>query len=727
MAITAAMLKAIVNVEGTPEAQAKLFAFGGKVDEVGKKLGAGLAGAAKIAGEALLGIGVVAVAAGAALVAGLTWAVKGAMDLQDVLTQTVAVLKSTHGASGETAQSIRALALAFADTTRFSAELVQSSENILLTFTRIGKNLFPEATAAVLDFATAMHIELKQASIEVGKALNDPIHGLDNLRRMGVQFTDDQKKVIKALWDTGQTAAAQKLILGELEREFGGSAKAAGTTFAGQLDILKHHLEDAGKTVGTALLPALHDLVSWINTNIAPTFEKAAKWVSDFMTALSSKEAQKAFSDLSKAFGDLGTAIGGVITIFAPLGVHMSTAKDAAHSFSQMIEGVSGFIKTLAADITNAKPTILAIKAWMEEAGHSIKQAWQDMQPTLKTAWELIKQFGAFLRDTFAPAWKTLQDNMKPLKGLWDQLVTAITPAMPMLKLIGEIILGVVVVGLLLFIKTLGALAQGAALAFGIVATVVMMAITGFLRFLAQVTAVVQAVVAAWKWLSDLSNQIFGALISAIVGFFQNLYNMLVGHSIIPNMVAAIIAVFATLPGKVLAAIASLAGQLAGFFNNLAAQAFNWGLHIIQAIANGIMAGIGAAIQAATNVANAVKKILGHSKPEEGPLHDDDVWGLHMAENFARGLLAGSPLVRAAMDTMFAMMGNLNMSHSISGSMAAPVPSFSAGMGMGAPVIHNHIHCDGHPVYVDGRQLTDALGPHLAYAIRFATNSRRPT
>ena len=36
-------------------------------------------------------------------------------------------------------------------------EAIQNAQNMLLTFTNIGKNIFPQATQAVLDMATAMN------------------------------------------------------------------------------------------------------------------------------------------------------------------------------------------------------------------------------------------------------------------------------------------------------------------------------------------------------------------------------------------------------------------------------------------------------------------------------------------------------------------------------------------------------------------------------------------
>ena len=120
-------------------------------------------------------------------------------------------------------------------------EVIQSGENVLLTFKNIhnevgkGNDIFNQATKATLDFSVAMGKDLPSAAIMVGKALNDPIKGLTALGRAGVQFTKSQVAMIKKMVKAGDVAGAQKLILRELEDQFGGSAKAAGETLAGRI------------------------------------------------------------------------------------------------------------------------------------------------------------------------------------------------------------------------------------------------------------------------------------------------------------------------------------------------------------------------------------------------------------------------------------------------------------------------------------------------------------
>lgn len=54
------------------------------------------------------------------------------------------------------------------------------------------------------------------------------------------------------------------------------------------------------------------------------------------------------------------------------------------------------------------------------------------------------------------------------------------------------------------------------------------------------------------------------SLVTGVVDFFKNLFNRLVGNSIVPDMINAIVRFFVGLPGRVLSAIAGLAGDLGG-------------------------------------------------------------------------------------------------------------------------------------------------------------------
>src|SRR5512138_1876374 len=139
----------------------------------------------------------------------LAQSVGEAMSSQEALSQLDAVLKSTGGAAGVTRDQALGLATSLQKVTRFSDEAVLGGENMLLTFTSIGKEVFPRATQTILDMSTALKQDLQSSAIQLGKALNDPISGITALRRVGVQFTDEQEEMIKKMVEGGDLMKAQ--------------------------------------------------------------------------------------------------------------------------------------------------------------------------------------------------------------------------------------------------------------------------------------------------------------------------------------------------------------------------------------------------------------------------------------------------------------------------------------------------------------------------------------
>jgi hypothetical protein len=167
--------------------------------------------------------------------------------------QLEAVLKSTRQAAGVTKEELTAMASALQETTNFSDEAVIQGESLLLTFTRIGKEVFPEATQTMLDMSQAMGQDVKSSAIQLGKALNDPVEGLSALTRVGVTFTQQQQDQIKAMVEAGNLAGAQRAILAELNTEFGGSAAAAREAAGGTQDLAVAY-GDLQEAVGGLLL-----------------------------------------------------------------------------------------------------------------------------------------------------------------------------------------------------------------------------------------------------------------------------------------------------------------------------------------------------------------------------------------------------------------------------------------------------------------------------------------
>jgi hypothetical protein len=174
--------------------------------------------------------------------------------------QTNAVLKSTGGVANVTAKQVGDLSTAISAKTGIDDEQIQSSANLLLTFTKVrneagrGNDIFSQATRTITDMSVALGQTGKASAVQLGKALNDPIKGITALSRVGVSFTKQQKAQITTLVNSGQTLKAQKIILRELNTEFGGSAKAAATP----IDLLKTNINNLAESLGMMAAPTVN-------------------------------------------------------------------------------------------------------------------------------------------------------------------------------------------------------------------------------------------------------------------------------------------------------------------------------------------------------------------------------------------------------------------------------------------------------------------------------------
>ena len=191
----------------------------------------------------------------------LTSSIKAYNDQEIALAKLTSALKSTGRFSLETMDDMERFASTMQDTTGISDDLVNSAQAIMTTFTQISTKTFPEAINLAADMSKMFGQDLQQSVIQLGTALNDPIRGVGRLRRIGISFSEEQKKSIELFMEQNDIMGAQRVILDELQMEIGGTAKAMGETFAGQSDIMKASIvdlkEQIGELLGDALKPML--------------------------------------------------------------------------------------------------------------------------------------------------------------------------------------------------------------------------------------------------------------------------------------------------------------------------------------------------------------------------------------------------------------------------------------------------------------------------------------
>jgi hypothetical protein len=249
----------------------------------------------------------VAFASGAFLgAAGFAAAVSASFDelskAQAATAQTNAALKSTGGIAGVTAKQVDALAASILNMSGIDDEATKGAENLLLTFTNVrnvvgkGNDIFNQATQAAADLATRLNQgavpsaeQMAVAARQIGKALQDPIRGLSSLRRVGVTFTAQQEKQIKALVKSGNVLEAQRRILERFQTVVGGAARAAGDTFGGKLAKLQELTRNLGGMLASVLVPSIENVVDRLNKWLSNSgnLESVQKRFQRFVTTVS--------------------------------------------------------------------------------------------------------------------------------------------------------------------------------------------------------------------------------------------------------------------------------------------------------------------------------------------------------------------------------------------------------------------------------------------------------
>lgn len=236
------------------------------------------------------------------------------------LAQVEAGLLSTGNAVGFTTKQLQEQATALQNNTLFGDEVILKDATAqLLTFTNIAGEQFKRTQVAALDLATRLDGDLKGASIQLGKALNDPVKGLAALGKSGIQFSKEQTGVIKSLAETGKLAEAQTLILNELEKQYGGSAAAAAKAGLGPFTQLKNILGDITEDFGKIILDGLNPFVEKIK-QVALSFQNLSPETKKFIVILGGIAA--AIGPLLALAGTILPAIGtGLALLTGPIGL----------------------------------------------------------------------------------------------------------------------------------------------------------------------------------------------------------------------------------------------------------------------------------------------------------------------------------------------------------------------------------------------------------------------
>ena len=275
---------------------------------------------------------------------------------QKAIAQVEAGIISTGQAAGFTSQELQKMAQDLQGKTLFGDEVILKDATAqLLTFTNISGEQFARTQEAALNLATRLDGDLKSASIQLGKALNDPVANLSALSRSGIQFSTDQKEVINSLVETGRLAEAQTIILDELEKQYGGAAEAARLAGLGPFQALGMVLGDLSEEFGAIIME-----------NLEP-FRAKVEQITTFLQGLTDEQRRNIVQFAGYAavigpvliiFGKLAVTVGGLINSFKSL-----TMLALANPFVLLGTAVAGLVSIMGFAILDTENFIrLALK-----------------------------------------------------------------------------------------------------------------------------------------------------------------------------------------------------------------------------------------------------------------------------------------------------------------------------------------------------------------------------
>lgn len=368
------------------------------------------------------------------------------------------------------------------------------------------------------------------------------------------------------------------------------------------------------------------------------------------------------------------------------------------------------------------------IRAWFEEN-------WPLIQAVVLTAWTVIQDVIAAALAVIEPAITMFVENARNSLSQFGPLLDFLKQMWESLKPVIMGLLAILGAALLAFVGVVVGVVNGIAAAIGPLldtfrnmAAGIITALTGLFDFVSGffqllvalfqgnseavkaaweqmkqglidivgglVFAIVEMVTGLWETLKAL----VGGLVEGVIGFFKNLYDQLVGHSIIPDMVKGILewilelkkkfvdyikqlwldikSAFIEKVGEIIAVVTGFVQDIIDTFANT-----DWaevGSNIISGIANSISAGASAIAEAARNAAgaalDAAKRFLGIDSPSKAFMEV----GRYSMEGMALGVEKMKKRTAAAVsDVMSSLPGmNVDVNQALGGA-------FPGGSGLG--------------------------------------------
>ena len=522
--------------------------------------------------------------------------------------------------------------------------------------------------------------------------LNKSMDGMTSAEKSNIISTifnkTDLSSVNALLANTGETwDSLQKSIT-----DSGGAAQQMADTqldnLQGQITILKSALEGLAISFGELLMPAIKQIVGWV--------QKFVDWLNGMNDG--TKKVIMTVALLAAALGPVLIVIGKVISA---VGTIMTVVPKIAGVINT-VKGAFAALNTtmLANPITLIIAAIVALVAafiYLWNNCDGFRQFWIDLWENVKqtavTVWNAIKEFFAQVWEAIKTIFSTVFEVIKTLvttyfnlyktiiQTVFNTVKTVITTIWESIKGVFTTVFNVIKILVTTYFNIYKTIIQT-------VLTIIQMVITTVWNTIKTViTTVLNAIKTIfstiWNAIKTIISAVVGAIKGLITGNFTAVKNSITTimntikstistiwntikstiSTVLGAIKGAVTSVFSGIVNAVKSAMVNVLNAVKSGFANvknhitgLASQAFTWGRDLVMGIVNGIRSCIGAGADAASSVASKIRSFLHFSVPDEGPLTDYESWMPDFMDGLAKGIEKSRGMIQKAVKDVSADM-----------------------------------------------------------------------
>lgn len=459
--------------------------------------------------------------------------------------------------------------------------------------------------------------------------------------------------VLTSITQTLQTASGTKGFqdaIGALVQTVGVFADTAGPLLGQALAVLGPVFTTLAGPVQT-LIQALGNALTPIIAALGPLLEGAAQAVGAIVTA---------FSPLLPIIGDL------IASLLPPLLPILDTITQAFTDAAPLIVQLADtFVSVLAPAITALSSNIFPLLDVFTQLTATLLPVLSDLivqlMPTFTAFITSISGVQGQLVTLLAQLLPAIADLFVQLAPSIIQVVTAMVGLETALLPVISLVVSLISTALPALTQWIGLLASVAGVLVDVVAgsiTNVVIPVIDTLVALFQgdfsgaLSSLGTLFTGIWTQIASVTSSVAGLVskaVDTIIGIFKYLYNVLVGHSIIPDLVNAIVSWFGRLPGMAASALSALGGRI-----------------------------VSVAVSAGASMLNAVSGAVDRAVSAFGSLPGKAASALSGLAGAVRGAVSGASgwLVSAGRDLILGMVAGVR---SMAGSLASAAKSVVGG------------------------------------------------